>query len=289
MTEQDIARAAAGHKGRVLVVDDDEAILKAYERVLKRDGFLVDTALNGQAAVAMIPVGYDAIVSDIAMPGMDGLEFLRTVRQHDLDVPVVMATGGPSVETAARAVELGAFRYLVKPIDINSFRDIVTQAVRVHRLARLKREAQSHLGGTSGAIGDLAGLEVRFISALKSLWMAYQPIVSLPDRRIMGYEALVRTKEPAIPHPGALFDAAERLGWVHELGRVIRDHIAKAASSFPDAGLMFANLHPDDCPPAPARLSYRGGRPGGRLRGPQQLCPNGAGRGQARHGAHTRR
>src|SRR2546422_3391849 len=116
------AQNEAGNRGRVLVVDDDAAMLRAYERVLAREGFTVATANDGQTALALIPEqSYDAIVSDIAMPGMTGIELLRAVREHDLDVPVVIVTAGPTVETAARAVELGAFRYLVKPIDLPVF------------------------------------------------------------------------------------------------------------------------------------------------------------------------
>jgi len=236
----------AGGRGRVLVVDDDAAMLRAYERVLAREGFTVATANDGQTALALIPEqSYDAIVSDIAMPGMTGIELLRAVREHDLDVPVVIVTAGPTVETAARAVELGAFRYLVKPIDLPVFVQVVTQAVGIHRLARIKREAQEKLD-IGGQIGDLAGLEVRFISALKKLWMAYQPVVSFKERRILGYEALVRSAEPALPDPMALLDAAERLGWEHELGRIIRDQIAKAMTGLPDGAVMLVNLHPKD-------------------------------------------
>jgi EAL domain-containing protein (putative c-di-GMP-specific phosphodiesterase class I) len=78
------------------------------------------------------------------------------------------------------------------------------------------------------------------------MWMAYQPIVDWKNRTIFGYEALVRTQEPAIPHPGALFDAAERLNALQDLGRQIRAATAATAVHAPSGTMAFVNLHPQD-------------------------------------------
>jgi EAL domain-containing protein (putative c-di-GMP-specific phosphodiesterase class I) len=234
------------NKARVLVVDDEPALLKVYGRVLGQK-FAVRTATDGAVAAQLLEAeSFDAIVSDISMPGMDGMELLRAVRSRDLDVPVLLITGGPSVDSAARAVELGAFRYLVKPTDMETLAGAITQAVHFHGLARLRREAQGLLDANGKPIGDLAGLEVRFVSALQKLWMAYQPIVSWRERRVVGYEALLRSDEPAMPHPGAMLDAAERLGWIHQLGRAVRDNIGKTLRSAPRDVKIFVNLHAND-------------------------------------------
>src|SRR5262245_28623691 len=101
---------------RVLVVDDDAALLKGHARILEKAGFQVATAGDGAAAIRTLDQGaFNVILSDIDMPGMNGLQLLEQVRARDLDVPVVLITGTPSVETAARAMEHGALRYLVKP------------------------------------------------------------------------------------------------------------------------------------------------------------------------------
>ena len=120
----------------------------------------------------------------------------------------------------------------------------VDQGVRLHRLAKWKRDALTHLGGDR-LLGDRAGMEATLSRAVGSLWMAYQPILRAADGGLFGHEALVRTAERSFPHPGALFEAAERTGRVHELGRAIR---AKVASSVgvTGNGCLFVNLHPQD-------------------------------------------
>jgi EAL domain-containing protein (putative c-di-GMP-specific phosphodiesterase class I) len=89
---------------------------------------------------------------------------------------------------------------------------------------------------------DRAGLEARFGHALASLRLVFQPIVRAEDGSVFGYEALVRTDEPSIPNPGSLFEAAERLRRVHELGGSIRDRAAAFLTQVPSLTL-FVNLH----------------------------------------------
>src|ERR1022692_3979568 len=99
-------------RGQSLLVDDECSIARAYARTLGAAGFTVETANDGKSAAAAARARkFDVIVSDITMPGMNGLELLRAVREHDLDVPFVLMTGGPAVESAVRAVEYGALRY----------------------------------------------------------------------------------------------------------------------------------------------------------------------------------
>ncbi|HEY4118412.1 MAG TPA: EAL domain-containing protein [Byssovorax sp.] len=238
---------AGSATGRVLVVDDELAVLRAYERMLVSAGYVVAIATDGLKARALFDADrFDVIVSDIAMPGLDGLGLLRAVRGRDLDVPVVLVTGEPTAETASRAVEYGAFGYLKKPVAARALLDVIAHAVRLHELARLKRRALEAIGDGSHQVGDLAGLETAFDRALSSLWMAFQPIVDWRTKELHGYEALMRSKEPLLPHPGAVLDAAERLRRVHELGRTTRERVAAVIPSFPADARCFVNLHPSD-------------------------------------------
>jgi EAL domain-containing protein (putative c-di-GMP-specific phosphodiesterase class I) len=122
----------------------------------------------------------------------------------------------------------------------------VTYAVSLCRATRLKRQVLEESGALQQQITDRAGLTVKFESALRNLWMAYQPIVRWSTRSIFAYEALVRSREPAIPHPGALFDAAEKLDRVRDVGRVIRELTPAPFSRAPDESLLFVNLHTQD-------------------------------------------
>ena len=238
---------AAETLGRVLLVDDDPGILKLTERLLRHAGFEVRTATHGREAEVLLGTDeFHVVVSDIEMPGMDGIQLLRAVREHDLDLPVVLMTGNPAIETAVKAVEYGAFRYLVKPFPPRELQQVVTYAARLDRMARIKREAVTLLSEGRMQIGDRAGLEASFERALAGLWMAFQPLVSWKQRRVFGYEALLRSSEPTLPNPGAVIDAAERLGRLTELGRTIRERVAAAIDDAPPEALIFVNLHPRD-------------------------------------------
>jgi EAL domain-containing protein (putative c-di-GMP-specific phosphodiesterase class I) len=180
------------------------------------------------------------------MPGMTGLEFLRVVREHDLEVPVILMTGEPSLESAMLAVEYGAFRYLAKPIDTNQLGDVVTRAGRLHQMAKVKRAALELPGAKGHRLGERAALEVRFTWGMKLLWMAFQPIVALGTRTTFAFEALLRSEEPLMKNPADLLDAAERLGRLDELGRAVRRSVAAAAPRAPAGAKLFVNLHASD-------------------------------------------
>jgi EAL domain-containing protein (putative c-di-GMP-specific phosphodiesterase class I) len=239
--------AAAGDppsRGQVLVVDDDAPTARAFGRILSAAGFAVTLAHDGAEAAAIASKqSFDAILSDIAMPGMSGIALLRAVREHDLDVPVILITGGPAIESAVEAMEYGALLYLIKPIEALQLEEVITRAVRLHQMARIKREALELFHIDNKALGDRAGLEARYENALATLWVAYQPIVSWSAQHVFAYEALVRNKEPTLRAPPDLFEAAERLGRLQELGRVIRDRVALTADGLPAGSLLFVNVH----------------------------------------------
>lgn len=231
----------------VLVVDDDEAIRKLYKTVLGRRGFEVETAADGGDGLKRIAArSFDVIITDLAMPVMNGMDFLRAVRNIDLDVPVILLTGSPGFDSAVTAVEYGAFRYLVKPIEQSVLVDAVTKAGHLHRLAILKRDMIGIDGLEGMRLGDRASLDARFSGGLAGLWVAFQPIVDWSARRVFGYEALVRSHDSAMPGPADLFDAAERLGRVHQLGRAIRREAAASAISAPDDAHLFVNVNADE-------------------------------------------
>lgn len=232
--------------GRILVVDDEPTMLRTYVRWLESSGYTVEGASDGKIAVALLAQqSFDVIVSDIAMQGMDGIQLLRAVRDRDFDVPVILVTGTPAVETALKAVEYGALRYLVKPFEEVVLQEVVGQALRLHKVAKLKRQALALVGEESKQAGDLAGLGGSLDRALDTLWMSYQPIVAWSRRKTFAFEALLRSGEPALPHPGAILEAAERLGRLEEVGRTIRDRVASAIPDAP-AEYVFVNLHTRD-------------------------------------------
>jgi EAL domain-containing protein (putative c-di-GMP-specific phosphodiesterase class I)/CheY-like chemotaxis protein len=232
----------------VLIVDDEQGVREAIGRVLTRAGFQVESAENAQAALDVLKTGiqFHAILTDLEMPGIKGIEFVKLVRERDLDVPVIILTGNPTLESAMSAVQYGGFRYLAKPFKNDEIIEIVRSAAGMYRLAVLKRRALELCEAGAWLIGDAAGLDAHFDRALSELWIAFQPIVHWPDQSVFGYEALVRSAEPTLSNPGLLFEAAERLGRVQELGRSIRSAVAGLISSAPKESTIFVNLHSSD-------------------------------------------
>lgn len=231
----------------VLLVDDDPDVLRAYGRVLERMGARVVVASDGVSALGSLSSQeIDVVITDLNMPVMGGLEFLRAVREINLDVPVVIATGLPELQSAMAAVDYGAFQYLTKPIDPQQLKITVAQATQFHALARLQREAPSSSGIPRDGFRDRAALEVRFARALDKLWIAFQPIVHFRVRDPYAYEALVRSHEASLSTPHALFAAAQELGKMTMLGRKIRQEVATLTRTLAPEVLIFVNLHPAD-------------------------------------------
>jgi EAL domain-containing protein (putative c-di-GMP-specific phosphodiesterase class I)/CheY-like chemotaxis protein len=239
--------AAISAPGRILVVDDEEALVRVVARVLTGAGYEVVTAGDGKRASELLADGgFDAILSDIDMPKMNGIQLLQAVRQRDGDVPVLLMTGNPDLETAVQAIAHGALQYIIKPVDMEDLRKAVGRAVGLNRMAKLKHVALTLVDhGGLGATDRLA-LEASFERALDTMWMAYQPIVRVADRSLFGYEALLRSEEKALPHPGAILDAAERLGRLDDLGRQIRAAACIPVPQAPPECVFFVNLHSHD-------------------------------------------
>jgi EAL domain-containing protein (putative c-di-GMP-specific phosphodiesterase class I)/ActR/RegA family two-component response regulator len=227
----------------VLLVDDEPGVLQMFRTALGNYGFTTEQAQNGTDGLQRLKNGsFDAIVSDIHMPGYGGLEFLRAVRELDLDIPVILMTGKPSSDATNSALRNGAFRCLTKPVMPATLRDTIERAVRIHGVAKLSRQALEMQGATWP--GDRAALEARFALAQTGLWVAFQPLVSWSTRSVYGYEALLRTTEPTLANPVAFLEAAQRLDKLHEIGRAVRAGVAAVAP--PGAARLFVNLHAAD-------------------------------------------
>jgi EAL domain-containing protein (putative c-di-GMP-specific phosphodiesterase class I) len=147
-------------------------------------------------------------------------------------------TGAPEVDDALTAMRLGALQYLCKPCPLETVVALVERAAKLHRLARLSPGGEAHPESAA-----LASLRRALERAIESMWMEYQPIVRVSDRRVVAYEALLRTSEAALPHTGAVLEAAERLDCLPVLGRSVRRLVAETFSRVPDDCAVFVNVH----------------------------------------------
>lgn len=228
--------------GWVLVVEDDEVQRRALTRLLRSEGYWVKAVENGEQAVrAFDAAAFELVVSDIDMPGQDGITLLRAIRQRDVDVPVILLTGRPRLDTAILAIEHRATRYMTKPVDHREFKHAARVSMHARRLTQVRRD----LGQLDGAAVDSGELRGDFDRALEQLFMVYQPIVRWSDRSVYAHEALVRSREPSLGNPGALFDAADRLDRVHDIGRIVRS-LAPCPLVDGEGGFLFVNLHTKD-------------------------------------------
>jgi response regulator RpfG family c-di-GMP phosphodiesterase len=126
---------------RVLLVDDDENLLRGLQRG-QRKQFQIDVAVGGKDGLAALAAAtYAVVVSDMRMPGMDGIDFLGQVRQRSPDTVRMMLTGNADLDTAMRAVNEGnVFRFITKPCDQQQFASLVAAGIRQHRLVVAEKE-----------------------------------------------------------------------------------------------------------------------------------------------------
>jgi len=121
----------AVRKVELLVIDDEKEMLVSYERILSRGGYGVDTGLSAEYALTRLGNGndYSLVISDLNMPGMDGMTFLSPVRERHPHVPVIIVTGYGTLDTAIEAVKIGAFDYIEKPFSTKKLLDSVSEAL----------------------------------------------------------------------------------------------------------------------------------------------------------------
>lgn len=234
----------------VLVVDDDCAVRSSFVRVLRHDGYDVLTAGSGTEALRMVTERQpDVVVSDIAMPGVDGVAFLRAVRSLHPDIPVIFATGVPTLDSAIEAIEGHVDAYLRKPVAPWALRLAVRRAEHRSRQRSFDSQlsalcAPPEQGTTPADTWVVAPAEGDiFERALNSIRLDYQPIVRSRDGEIHGYEALLRSEWMSPPE---LVELASRVGQIHRLGRRVRKMAAARFVAEPSDALLFINLHPHD-------------------------------------------
>ncbi len=160
----------------MLLVDDDPGLLRTLQVLLEDEGGLeVETAPSGEAALErlLVTAGIRLVVSDLSMPGMDGMELLRRVRERHGEIPVILMTAFGTVRSAVEAMRLGAFGYLTKPIDPDELLLQVERALEAARLAGEHRRLVERAGdpdafdvlvGESAAAVDLRDLIARLAS-----------------------------------------------------------------------------------------------------------------------------
>jgi len=142
-------------KNTVLIVDDEAGVRSALSGVLRDEGYVVDAVDSGEACldrVARAP--YDVIVLDIWLPGMDGLATLGRLRERRVDAPVVMISGHGNIESAVKAIKLGAFDFVEKPLSLEKTVLVIGNAFRQSRLEAENRALRAHVDRRLTMVGE---------------------------------------------------------------------------------------------------------------------------------------
>jgi DNA-binding NtrC family response regulator len=133
---------------RILIVDDEEIVIRSCLRILTGDEFQVESVQDGREALSKVEENsYDVMILDVMMPNIDGLEVLRRVKETHPNVDVIMITGLSQIDTAVQAMKLGAFDYISKPFEPDELKLVVQRALERRRLLQenlsLKSEVSS--------------------------------------------------------------------------------------------------------------------------------------------------
>jgi DNA-binding NtrC family response regulator len=137
--------------GRLLVVDDERIALANLKHVLGKAGYEVTATSSGARALEMLDAEpFDAVLTDLRMEQVDGMQVLRHCRERGVDAEVIVITGFATPESAVEAMREGAFYYIVKPFRLDEVRKVVAEAVEKSRLRRENRDLRSRLDSLEG-------------------------------------------------------------------------------------------------------------------------------------------
>ncbi len=223
---------------RVLVIDDEAGILRLANRVLTQAGFAVETAASAEDAAAKLE-SVDLVLCDDGLPGMKGSMLLESLRARGKATPFILMTGAATVTSVVGAYERGASSFILKPFEND---DLVNRV----RVALQPAGAEMAPSLDHRAQAERCRMHEALDRALAQLKMVFQPIAACGTSSVFGYEALMRSGEPSLPHPGAVLEAGEKLGRLHDIGRRVRQLTAEAFANAPAGALLFLNLHACD-------------------------------------------
>ncbi|QHS60237.1 sigma-54-dependent transcriptional regulator [Chitinophaga agri] len=141
----------------ILIIDDEKSIRKTLSEILSYEGYKVEEAADGAEGFKLFKdKQYDAVLCDIKMPKMDGLEFLEKAREINTDVPIIMVSGHGNIDTAVDAVKKGAYDYISKPPDLNRLLITLRNAMDKSNLVTETKTLRRKVNKTQEMIGTSA-------------------------------------------------------------------------------------------------------------------------------------
>ena len=143
---QTINKSALNAKPRILIVDDEADIRQVVTLVLQEAGYVVNTAESTESArILLKKEHYDAVVTDVKMPGEDGISLLSMIHQEYPEIPVVLMTAYAQLQMAIDAIKNGAFDFIQKPFDLELLKKVIDKAVSYSKHQRMEKIRRSGL------------------------------------------------------------------------------------------------------------------------------------------------
>lgn len=190
----------AGELRRVLVVDDEESVRDLLQRILEGAGYTVVTAANGQEALDKLSqLQIVAVLLDIKMPGMSGMEVLQQITTNWPDICVVMATIISDAQTAVKAMKLGAYDYINKPFNHD---DVVLKVRRAIEKRELLLENEHHRLELEKRVGEQAQqLREQFVELVETLAREHRLLYRVSAQQREGAKSLLKRLPPELQEP----------------------------------------------------------------------------------------
>jgi putative two-component system response regulator len=235
----------------VLVVDDEPYIRDIIPRKLSEGGYVCTAAENAEKALTLLSSeSFDCVLSDICMPGMDGIELLRRIRLIDEDVAVIMMTGAPDFDAALEAMRLGAYDYLSKPLNLAELSLTTDRAIEKKRLIQENREYQKNLESkvlerTVQLRAANKELQRMFLSGIKALAHA----VEAKDPYTQGHSARVAEQAARTARYLSLDEREVQniwlAGFLHDIGKIgIRETVLNKPGKLDEGEWECVREHP---------------------------------------------
>ncbi len=211
---------------RVLIVDDEKSIRRTLAEFLRKEGYEVDTAEEVDQALALLgKTEFDLVITDIIMPRISGIELLEQIRQSRPDIQVIIMTGEPTVETAVKAVQAGAYDYISKPIVKDMLIKVVKLAIQLKDVTDKKKHLEDMNFQYRRNLEQLVEARTKDLhDSMQSTIMALASMVSLRDAYTAGHQMRVGNLAAAIGKelnlPPSTVEGLRVTGYLHDIGKV---------------------------------------------------------------------
>jgi putative two-component system response regulator len=218
---------------RILVVDDEELIRRTVEKLLQRAGFEVTLAESGEQAVALAATtAFEMVISDVRMPGIDGVETIRRIRLQQPDVCAIIITGYASEETPVAALRLGVQDYIFKPFDIETFLHSVQRNIDHMRVVKEKDALSRRLRESV----------IRVIDTLATTLEARDPYTHGHSRRVGVYSCWIAED---LGYDEAQREVLMHGGILHDIGKIaVREEVLNKPGRLTAEEYEHIKIHP---------------------------------------------